>query len=123
MSKMKELDAQIRCIVREEMAREELSQKKHLREIVRDELMLASIPNPYRETTTGVHGFFRTKTPVNEGNHWTDFESDILVDKFVDFCEELAKQFGRSSKSISCKTRRLMHEGMIPTWPKLYKED
>jgi hypothetical protein len=98
MGKMKELDAQIREIVREEFAKAIVMNRNGLE-----------------------YGLIRglKKIPVHEGNHWSDFESDFLVDKFVNFCEELAREFGRSSKSIACKTRRLMHEGMIPTWPKL----
>uniref|UniRef100_A0A6M3LW46 Uncharacterized protein n=1 Tax=viral metagenome TaxID=1070528 RepID=A0A6M3LW46_9ZZZZ len=51
-----------------------------------------------------------------EGIKWSTFETDMLVESFWNFCGSQAIRSGRSSRSISCKVRNLMHSGAIITW-------
>jgi hypothetical protein len=97
MNRMADLDSQIREIVIEE-----------IKKLPKGYIAVGAIR---RGDFVAIH-----KTPVNDGNPWSSFENALVMDKFDEFCDKLAREFGRSKLAISCKVRRLMRDGEIITW-------
>lgn len=89
MSAMKELEQEIREIVRDEVAKSKDNKS----------------PGNYVPLEA------RPQQKV-----WSGFETEYLIESFWEFCAQRALMSGRSVRSISCKIRNLMTSGVISTW-------
>ena len=98
MSKMAELEAGIREIVREELIAEGLK------------------PNSEGYITQRRQAKIERENTAREGTKWSSFEAECLYDAFCQFCKDRSFKSGRSFRSITCKIRNMMHSGVITTW-------
>lgn len=105
MNKM--LEEGVRQIVREEMNRR---QRKEDYETAAEDYIN---PRYEMENRKAAQEFL---DETRKARKWSNFETDMLIARFSEFCCDRAIKTGRSFASVSCKIRNLMQEGYIKTW-------